>query len=163
MRKTIFVATVALSVIAFDQATKHYIRSTVPLHESFPVIDSLFHITHVTNPGGAFNFLSGASDAVRLPFFYLATVFALGALGYFLRQVPDHQPVLLFALAGVLGGAIGNLIDRVYFGEVTDFVDVFWRHYHWPAFNVADAFISIGVVVLLIHSLRAPDDSATAA
>jgi len=160
MKKAILVAAVASSVVALDQATKYYIRSTVALYDSFPVVDSFFHITHVTNPGGAFNFLSHASESVRMPFFYLATVLALGALVYFLRQIPARQTGLLIALAGVLGGAIGNLIDRVYFGAVTDFLDVFWRDYHWPAFNVADSFISIGVAVLLIHSLRAPHEAA---
>ena len=95
-----------------------------------------------------------------MPFFYLATVLALGALVYFLRQIPARQTGLLIALAGVFGGAIGNLIDRIYFGAVTDFLDVFWGDYHWPAFNVADSFISIGVAVLLIHSLRAPHEAA---
>ncbi len=159
MRKALLVAGVALAVVALDQASKHYIRSTVALYESFPVIDSFFHITHVRNPGGAFNFLSRSPESVRLPFFYLATVFALGALLYFLRQIPAHQPGLVIALAGVLGGAIGNLIDRIYYGGVTDFLDVFVGDYHWPAFNVADSFISIGVIVLLIHSLRAVDET----
>jgi signal peptidase II len=162
MRKAILVGVVATSVVALDQATKLYIRDTIPLYHSFPVIDSFFHITHVANPGGAFNLLSNADESVRLPFFFLASALALGALVYFMRQIPARQTGLLVALAGVLGGAIGNLIDRIYFGAVTDFLDVFWRDYHWPAFNVADSFISVGVVVLFLHSLRASHDDPAA-
>jgi len=161
MRKSVLVGAVAASVVALDQATKLYIRDTIPLYHSLPVIDSFFHITHVTNPGGAFNFLASVDESVRMPFFYVAALLALGALVYFLRQIPSRQTGLLIALAGVLGGAVGNLIDRIYFGAVTDFLDVFWRDHHWPAFNVADSFISVGVAILLIHSLRTPHDTAT--
>jgi signal peptidase II len=72
-----------------------------------------------------------------------------------LRQVAAHQKVLLFALAGVLGGALGNAVDRVRLGQVTDFLDFHWRGYYWPAFNVADSFITIGVSILLLHSFFA--------
>ena len=160
MKKAVLVASVAAAVVALDQATKYYIRNTVALYDSFPVVDSFFHITHVANPGGAFNFLSRTHESVRMPFFYLATALALGALVYFVRQIPARQTGLLVALAGILGGAVGNLIDRIRFGAVTDFLDVFWGNYHWPAFNVADSFISVGVIVLLIHSLRSPHDTA---
>jgi signal peptidase II len=155
MSKGKFVAVVAVSVLIVDQLTKWWIRSTVPLYHSFPVIDSLFHITHVRNSGGAFSLLAGSSDAVRIPFFLIASMVAIGVLVYFLRQVSERQRWLLFALAGVLGGALGNLIDRVTIGQVTDFLDLHWRGYHWPAFNVADSFISIGVAILVAHSIFA--------
>ena len=153
MSKKVFVASVAVTVVVLDQLTKWYIKENVALHTSIPVVDSLFNIVHVRNPGGAFNLLSQASDAVRIPFFAVATVVAIAALVYFIRQIPASQPWLLFAVAGVLGGAVGNFIDRVAYGEVIDFLDVYWGAYHWPAFNVADSFISIGVVVLLLYSI----------
>jgi signal peptidase II len=160
MSKKVFVVSVAFGVVVLDQISKWYIRETVDLHQSIPVIDSLFNIVHVRNPGGAFNLLANASEAIRLPFFVVATVVAVAALIYFIRQIPVSQPWLLFAVAGVLGGAVGNFIDRILYGEVIDFLDVYWGAYHWPAFNVADSFISVGVVVLLLYSLLIGDPVA---
>ena len=157
MSKTVFVALIAGTVLAADQLTKSIIRQSVPLYESLPVVDSFFHITHVRNTGGAFSLFADAGDAIRIPFFLLASSVALGALLYFVRQVPADRRGLLFALAGVLGGALGNLADRIMFGRVTDFLDVQWQGYHWPAFNVADSFITTGVVILIAHSLFARD------
>jgi signal peptidase II len=101
----------------------------------------------------------GGADAhsIRMPFFFLASATAIVVLFYYLRQIPSDQRWLLFAVAAVLGGAVGNLIDRVVFGEVTDFLLVYWRQYQWPAFNVADSFISIGVTILVGHSLFVRD------
>lgn len=153
MSKNAFVALIAGSVLVFDQVTKWYIRKTFALYEQLAVIDSLFHITHVRNTGGAFSLLADAGEGVRVPFFLLASAVAIGALVYFLRQVHPRQRLLQFALAAILGGALGNLVDRVVAGHVTDFIDVHWRGYHWPAFNVADSFITIGVSLLMIQSL----------
>lgn len=155
MTKTIFILVVTGSVLAADQLSKWYIRKSVALYESIPVIDSFFHITHVRNSGGAFSLLSDANNAVRIPFFVIASVIAIAALVYLLRQVAAHQKVLLFALAGVLGGALGNAVDRIRLGQVTDFLDFHWHGYYWPAFNVADSFITIGVTILLLHSFFA--------
>lgn len=162
MRKWPFVTAVVVAVVVLDQLTKWWIRSTVPLHESIAVVPSLFNITHLRNPGGAFSLLAQSADGFRIPFFVVMSGIAVAALIYFLREIETHQKVLLFAVAGVLGGAIGNLIDRVALGAVTDFLDVYWGSYHWPAFNVADSFITVGVVVLLAQSLFAPPDSADA-
>jgi len=162
MRKWPFVTAVVVAVVVLDQLTKWWIRSAVPLHESIAVVPSLFNITHLRNPGGAFSLLARSADEFRIPFFVVMSGIAVAALIYFLREIETHQKVLLFAVAGVLGGAIGNLIDRVALGAVTDFLDVYWGSYHWPAFNVADSFITIGVVVLLAQSLFAPPDSADA-
>lgn len=156
--KSLFVAAVTGSVLVFDQLSKWYVRRTMPLFHSIPVVDSCFHLTHVRNSGGAFSLFATADDAVRIPFFFFASVLAIGALLYFVRQVQPGQRLLLFALAGILGGALGNLVDRLTAGQVTDFLDLHWRGYHWPAFNVADSFITVGVVVLLAHSLFASDD-----
>ncbi len=153
MKKWNFVALVVIAVVVVDQLTKIMIRDMIPLHDSIAIIPSFFNLTHVTNPGGAFNLLARSDDAFRIPFFLGMTAVAVVALLYFLREIESHQRLLLFAIAGVLGGAIGNFIDRVVLGEVTDFLDVYVGSYHWPSFNVADSFISIGVVVLLAHSL----------
>ena len=160
MRKWSFIALVVASVVVLDQLTKLWIRENVELFSSFPVVPGFFNITHVRNPGGAFNFLAESSEAFRLPFFFVMTGVAILALLYFLREIDESQKLLLFAIAGVLGGAIGNFIDRVAIGEVVDFLDVYWGTYHWPSFNVADSFITVGVVVLLVHSLFSTEPGA---
>jgi len=147
------VLVVATVVVLLDQVTKWYVRQTVGLYESIPVIDSLFHITHVRNSGGAFSLFAGTNPVYRLPFFLGVAVVAIVALLYFVSKVEPRQWLLLLALGGILGGALGNLTDRIISGEVTDFLDVHWHGYYWPAFNVADSFISTGMVILLVHSL----------
>jgi signal peptidase II len=157
MSKPAFIALVTGGVVAVDQLTKWYVRHALPLYASTPVIRGFFSITHARNPGGAFSLFAGASDSVRMPFFFLASAAAIGVLVYFLLQIGAEQRWLLFAVAGVLGGALGNLIDRLAFGQVTDFLLVYWRQYQWPAFNVADSFITIGVVILIGHSFFGHD------
>ena len=152
MTKYAFVLTVAAIVLGLDQATKWYIRSTVGLYESVVVLDSFFHITHVRNAGGAFSLFAGAPNAVRLPFFVLVSIVAVTALLIFVGRVEPHRRLLLFALGAILGGALGNLVDRMLSGEVTDFLDFHWHGWYWPAFNVADSFISTGMVILLVYS-----------
>jgi signal peptidase II len=111
----------------------------------------------VQNTGGAFSLFAGSSSAFRLPFFLLVSVVAIVVLLYFVGKVEPRQWLLLLALGGILGGALGNLVDRIVAGVVTDFLDLHWHGYHWPAFNVADSCISTGMVILLIHSLLVRD------
>ena len=152
MNKYGFVALVSGAVVVADQTTKWLITRSFDLHESMPVIDSLFHITYVRNRGGAFSILADQPDIVRLPFFGIVAVIAFSALVYFLHTVAGDQRLLLFALAGILGGALGNFIDRMSVGTVVDFLDFHWHDYYWPAFNVADSFISVGTVIVLMYS-----------
>jgi len=157
MRKYSLVVAIAALIVCFDQFTKWYIRHTVSLYESVTVIDSFFHITYVRNSGGAFGLLGGSSAAIRLPFFLIVSIIAVIGLLYFVRRVEPGQPWLLVALGAILGGALGNFVDRMLSGEVTDFLDFHWHGYYWPAFNVADSCITIGVSILLIHSLFTPE------
>jgi len=150
-----FVFGIASAIVATDQAVKWYVDRTLHLYESVPVIDSLFHITYVRNTGGAFGLLATQPTAVRLPFFLAVSVAAIGILLQFLRSVGERQWLLLVALAAILGGAIGNFIDRAVMGEVIDFLDFHWRGHYWPAFNVADACITSGALLLLGHSFLA--------
>jgi signal peptidase II len=150
--KYMLVSVVAVGVVMLDQLTKWIIREHVPLYDSIVVFPSFFQITHLKNTGGAFGIFAGAHDALRLPFFLSVSVIAFVVLLYFVRRVPAQQRLLLLALGGILGGALGNFIDRVVAGEVTDFLYFHWRDYYWPAFNFADSFISIGMVVLLGYS-----------
>ncbi|MFN8644002.1 MAG: signal peptidase II [Candidatus Binatia bacterium] len=153
MNKAVFVTAVSSSVVVLDQVTKWLVRNELPLHDGVPVLPGFFSIVHAANRGGAFSLFADAHEAIRLPFFVTAAVIAVGFLVYFVRQIPSEQRLLIFALAAVLGGALGNLIDRALFGEVTDFLLVYYRGWFWPAFNVADSFISIGVTILVAHSI----------
>jgi signal peptidase II len=157
MKKYVLVFGVAALILGLDQLTKWYIRATVQLYESIPIIDSLFHITYVRNKGGAFSLFAGVSDALRVPFFLGVSVVAIITLVYMIRRIEPRQSLVLFALGCILGGAIGNLIDRALVGQVTDFLDFHWRGWYWPAFNVADSGISVGMVILILHSLLARD------
>jgi signal peptidase II len=114
-----------------------------------PVIPGFFHLTYVRNPGAAFGLFAGQAASFRKPFFLVVTLVALGAILFAVRKLPDGRRWTLASLALVFGGAAGNLVDRLRWGEVVDFLDVFWRSHHWPAFNVADSAITVGIVMLL--------------
>ena len=157
MKKYAFVLGIAAIIVVLDQLTKWYIRHTVGLYESIVVLDSFFHITHVRNAGGAFSLFAGAPSSIRLPFFLLVSMVAVTALLLFVRRVEPQHRLLLFALGAILGGALGNFVDRMTAGEVTDFLDFHWHGWYWPAFNVADSFISTGMVILLLYSFLVRD------
>ncbi len=159
MRKYAFVLSVAAIALLLDQVTKWYIRRTVGLYESIVVLDSFFHITHVRNAGGAFSLFAGTPSAVRLPFFLLVSIVAVTALLLFVRRVDPQRRLLLFGLGAILGGALGNFVDRMTSGEVTDFLDFHWHGWYWPAFNVADSFISTGMMILLLYSFFVREES----
>lgn len=144
-------AIVSLVTVLADQATKFYIIQTMRLHESIPVIQNVFSLTYIRNPGAAFGLLASSSQGFRLIFFGLTSVVALILLGTILFRLRDGDWLGQFSVAAILGGAIGNLLDRIRFGEVIDFLDFSIKGYHWPAFNLADAAISVGVVFLIIH------------
>jgi signal peptidase II len=142
---------VALAVIVLDQATKTIVLKTMPLYESIPIISGCFSLTHVHNPGGAFGFLAAHGAAWRHWLFLGAALFALGFIVYFYRQIKEPYPFLRAALGLILGGAAGNLIDRLRFGEVVDFLDFYVGQIHWPTFNIADSAVTTGVIIFVIH------------
>ncbi len=156
--KYVLVLGVAAAVAIADQITKWIVIEHIPLYESIVVFPSFFQLTHLKNTGGAFGLFRDAHEALRLPFFLGVGVLAVGVLLYFVHRVPSEQKFLLFALGGILGGAVGNFIDRATAGEVTDFLYFHWREYYWPAFNVADTFISLGALILVAFSLFVRDD-----
>lgn len=147
----VLLALVSAITILLDQATKLQIMQSMRLHESIPVVPDFFSITYIRNPGAAFGILSSSSNGFRLAFFGLTSLFALILLGTILYRLKSDDRVGQLSVAAVFGGAIGNLLDRVRFGEVIDFLDVYVGAYHWPAFNVADAAISVGVCFLAFH------------
>ena len=158
-RKWPIVCGVAGAVIVLDRLTKTVVASHMELHQSIPVIESFVALTYVRNPGVAFGLLAGRWLAFRVPLLLGVSGFAVTMLVWFLRGIAPRRHLLVAACGAVLGGAIGNMIDRVAFGEVIDFVDLSLGPYHWPAFNVADAAITLGVAVLCLDALRNPASS----
>ncbi len=147
----LLLALIGVTVVVVDQVTKLWIVQSMRLHESIPIVPNLFSLTYIRNPGAAFGLLAGSSNAFRMVFFAVTSLFALALLGTILFRLPEKDWIGQLSIAGILGGAIGNLIDRLRFGEVIDFLDVYVESYHWPAFNVADSAISVGVVCLILH------------
>ena len=137
-----------LVVLVGDQWTKWYIDHTMALHQSRTVIENFFNITYVHNSGAAFGIL--AESDLRLPLLSGIALIACGLIGWMFRKLPPTAVWQRFGLALVFSGALGNLIDRIRLGVVIDFLDVHWYHHHWPAFNVADSAITVGVALLLI-------------
>lgn len=147
-------------VIVLDQITKLQVVERFRLGESIAVIPDLFSLTYVRNTGAAFGILATADPAFRVPFFILVPFVALAAIGYVFRKIPAQDRKLSTALSLVVGGAIGNLIDRVRLGFVVDFLDFHWRYtYHFPAFNVADTAICVGVGILMLDLLLQKQDA----
>lgn len=134
----------SLCVLLLDQVTKYAVRQSLALGESIPVIPPIFSLTHVTNYGIGFGLLQN-----MVPFVVAASVVIILGLGYYVKSFPN-KPLISFCFALLWGGSLGNLIDRLYFGYVTDFLN-----FHiWPVFNIADSAISIGGVVLLFWLYR---------
>ncbi len=144
----------ALSIVVVDQITKLMIDSSMRLHQSIPVVEGFINLTYVRNTGGAFSLLADAPAGLRIPLFVGVAFAAVVGLVWYLRSLPREDWLSRVACGLVLGGAVGNLVDRVLQGSVVDFVDVYVAGWHWPAFNVADSGISIGVVLLLLRSWR---------
>jgi signal peptidase II len=142
-----------LAIVALDQATKLLVTSRLDLGESFPVIPGLLHFTLVRNTGMAFGLLSGTDVPGKTILVTLASVLALAAVTYYALRSPLGERTTRFGLTFILGGAFGNIVDRARLGYVVDFVDVFVGDSHWPAFNLADTCICIGVGLLLLDSL----------
>jgi signal peptidase II len=142
----------SLAVIILDQATKMAVAATMPLYESIVLVPGCFNLTHVHNTGAAFSFLSQAGGWQRWFFAGLAVIVS-GSLSLWLARLNKHEFFLAAAIALILGGAIGNLIDRLAYGYVIDFLDVYYQSLHWPAFNIADSAITIGVGMLILESL----------
>lgn len=140
----------SLLIVILDQLTKVAIVETFTLYESLHILPGL-NITYVQNTGAAFSFLSNAGGWQRWFFILLSSGVSV-ALFIWIYRLPVTWRWLAAALALVLGGAIGNLIDRILYGYVIDFIDVYYQNWHWPAFNVADSSISIGVVMLIIDT-----------
>jgi len=135
------------AVIVVDQASKQVALATLSLHQPVPVMP-LFNITLVYNEGAAFSFLSDAGGWQRW-FFSLLAIAISALIVFWIKGLPRDRVWTAAGLALVLGGALGNLIDRLVYGYVIDFIDVYFRTYHWPTFNIADTAITVGAAILI--------------
>ena len=139
------------SVIVLDQATKFLAETLLTFHQPVPVLPS-FNLLLTYNTGAAFSFLAGAGGWQRWFFLGLGLLVSIGLIVW-LRRLQPAEKRLAAALALILGGAIGNLIDRAWLGQVIDFIQLYYQRWYWPAFNVADSAITVGAVLLVLDSL----------
>lgn len=146
-----------LAIVALDQATKLWVTGRMDLFDSLPVVPGLFSITYVRNPGAAFGLFAELGDMARLGLLVGVSLLAVALLSAFFLRSPHADRVSRVAAVLVMGGAVGNLIDRVRFGEVIDFLDVYVARYHWPAFNLADSAITIGIGLFVVGAWRERD------
>jgi signal peptidase II len=177
IKKWIWLAGIALLVVSLDQIAKKWASGTLArpvmgyyppacdsdgpveerermaAHKQVTVIDGYWHLRYVENCGGAFGFLSGSKESLRKPFFYVTSILASLFLVYLFIKLKEREKVLMVAFAVILGGAIGNVIDRLTLGYVVDFID--WHvqeKARWPTFNIADIGITVGLLLILADS-----------
>jgi signal peptidase II len=145
---------IAAAIVVLDQIVKMVVRSALELHESVEVIPSFFNLTRVHNYGAAFGLMNAADFPFKTVALSLVAALALGALSWYGATLPAEQRLARLGLALIIGGAAGNLIDRLRSGYVVDFVDLYWRDWHFWAFNVADAAITVGVSLMILDLLQ---------
>ncbi|MBI4228770.1 MAG: signal peptidase II [Deltaproteobacteria bacterium] len=154
MNKYRLAFSVSIVIIVVDQLTKWIIRTNLPLYGRINVLP-FFDITHLRNTGAAFGILRDLPENLRFTVFAIVLIVAMVAIFIFLKKVSHGDRILTISLALILGGAVGNSIDRFRFGYVTDFLGFHWfgnLHYQWPPFNVADSAITIGVILILFDT-----------
>jgi signal peptidase II len=149
---------IAALVTGLDQASKYLILEHVRLHESFSLIPGFLDIAHVKNPGVAFGLFSQNKSNIQQLVLMSASFVAVCVVFYFYNQTSSRHRFMLAGFALILGGAIGNFIDRIRLGEVVDFIDIYIGDLHWPTFNIADSAVSIGIVIFIYHLIfKKPD------
>jgi signal peptidase II len=145
---------VVVIVLILDRSTKWLIDSRLALNKTLPLVDGLLNITYVRNTGVAFGILDPVHSSMKSTILSILTIGAIAAVVVYCLRTPTSQTLLQIALSLVLGGALGNLFDRVRYGYVIDFIEAYYRNYRWPAFNVADSAITTGVALLAIELFR---------
>ena len=146
-----------MAVIALDQISKFVLTSTIPEYRSVTVIEGFFNLVHVRNRGIAFGLMNRPGQGLQFYFLVAATIGAITLLLFWFRKMKDEDPKITIGLGLILGGAVGNFIDRIRLGEVIDFLDFYVGSYHWPAFNAADMAITVGILWLAVNTiLRKP-------
>jgi len=145
----VFLLGIIVAIIALDQWSKWAIKTSFNLYQSEPVIQDLLHFTYVTNDGMAFGLSFPGGKHILLVMTILLTGFIIG----FLWKEREGHPLVKYGLALILSGAVGNLIDRLLYGKVVDFLDLMIGDFHWYIFNVADSSVTIGMVLFIVHSI----------
>jgi signal peptidase II len=158
--KYIQVGSIVGIVLLLDQITKYVIQTHVRLNETVTVIPGFFNYTHVRNRGAAFGLLSTLPEFWRSAFFITVTLVAVAVIIALI--IKTHERLLVYAFSLIAGGAIGNVVDRIRYGEVVDFIQWYVKSYYWPSFNVADSAISIGVVLLAFEMLFGTNNKSPA-
>jgi signal peptidase II len=143
-------ATLAGAVLVLDLLSKWLVMARLELWESRPVIAGFFDLVHATNKGAAFGFLNRVDITWQTAFLIAVNLAAVALMLHILRRASERETFLVTGLGLILGGALGNLIDRIRFGQVVDFLDFYVGDWHWPAFNVADMGISLGAFCLIL-------------
>jgi signal peptidase II len=138
-------------VLVLDQVTKHVVETRIRLYDVITVIPGFFNLTHVRNRGAAFGLLADLPEFWRSAFFIAVTIVAVAAIIVLLVKTRERLSIYAFSL--IAGGALGNVIDRIRYGEVVDFIQWYVKSYYWPSFNVADSAITLGVVLLVVEML----------
>jgi len=141
-------------VIALDQLTKAMVRATLPLHANRAIVPGLLDFTHVRNTGAAFGILNAVDFPMKTVVIAVIATAALVGVGLYAASLAHHQLVARIGLALIIGGAAGNLLDRIIAGSVVDFVDVYWQSHHFWAFNMADSAITVGVAIMILDMLE---------
>lgn len=150
--------------LPLDLASKLLVDRHLGYADRIPIIEGFFYLTHVRNPGAAFGLFADGDPQVRLTIFIAVSVVAVGIILSFFRQLAPGDRLSALALGLILGGAVGNLLDRVFRGEVVDFLHFkLWRGYSWPDFNFADSFIVVGVGLLVLELLASEGEDRAAA
>jgi signal peptidase II len=162
MRKSSYLL-ISLAVAVLDQWTKWQVEAHLPRHLPTEVIPGFLNLTHVRNTGVAFGLFASQGQAWATVLLTALGLAALLVVGLYFWRTPDDDVPLLVALSLILGGAVGNLVDRIANGAVTDFIDVYFGTYHWHTFNVADSAISIGIVLMAVDIFLSPKRRADAA
>jgi len=139
----------SMLIIVLDQITKAAILKRFFIHETYTVIDGFLNLVYVMNPGAAFGFLANMSETFRYVFFIGMTALVILLILYYIIKSKSQNMLYIISLTLIFAGAVGNLIDRIRFGAVVDFLDVYIGNAHWPAFNVADSSITIGAVLMI--------------
>ena len=129
--------------------TKFWVTLHIPRHYSISVVEGFFNLTHIRNPGVAFGLFARHESEYKVLFLVVVTIIAIIAILSIFHQSPDNKRAVRIGLILIFSGAVGNLIDRILYGEVIDFLDIFYQGFHWPAFNVADACITTGVSFMI--------------
>lgn len=141
-------------MIILDQFSKFFVATHIPKYYSIKVIDNFFNLTHIRNSGVAFGMFAGFASQYKTMFFIFISTIAIIAILSFFRHTPDSQKMAQIGLILIFSGAVGNMIDRILYREVIDFLDFYYKEHHWPAFNVADSCITVGVGLMMIDLFK---------